>query len=269
MSTLNSIALAIRQPTHEQVFVAAGAVTSVLVTLRGEIVATTFGNPAALFRKWYSSLVDQPLGALDQTTAALPVGSHTLTYLVKDKTEEGVPPSQLEALFKSIEHIGATGGPPEPPPADGTPCVIHVLIANILAPANAAVLSKASATLEAQAPLQWGKYVEGALEYAERDPIYHAVNKVRYRWIFRRINLAGPPIELEVQGGNAMRLIPPHAASAVPPVPKVDPPPRLRYTGALPAALVVGQQYKLTLRVEHASVPAQRHEVSRNVTIGA
>ena len=99
--------------------------------------------------------------------------------------------------------------------------------------------------------MQWGKYVENAQAYPERDPAYHAVNKVRYRWFFTRVNPVGPPIEPDVQGGNGMTLIPPHDT----PLPKVAPPPRLRYTGALPASLIVGQEYMLTLRVEHADMP--------------
>jgi len=269
MSALNPISLAIRQPVHAQSFVATGAATTVTVPLRAEIVATTAAAPAALFRKWYSNLAAEPLGALDQINAVLSVGSHTITYTVKDKNEDGVLPAQLEPLFKSIEHFGATGGPPVPPPADGKPCVIHVLVANLLTPVNLGNLSKASAVLEAEAPLPWGKYVKDAFVYPERDPNYHATNKVRYRWFFRRIAPAGPVLELDVQGGNAMTLIPPHPASAAPPLPKVDPPPRLRYSGALPAAVVVGQQYSVTLRVEHADTPAQGHEVSRTVTIVA
>lgn len=262
-SELHPIELAISQPAHEQIFTATGAATSVNVTFDGAIVSTMFTNPAALFRKWYSSLEENPLGTSDQFTKALAVGSHTITYTVKDKNEDGVPSGQLEALFKSIEHFGATGGPPDPPPADGKPCVIHVLIANILAPANHAALSKSSATLEAQAPLQWGLYVENAASYPEPNPIYHALNKVRYRWFFRRITPTGAPIDLDVQGGNAMTLIPPHDT----PLPAVAPPARLRYSGALPAALVVGQEYTVTLRVEHADTPTQGHEVSHTVTI--
>lgn len=272
MSELNQIMLAIQQPTHEEVFVGTGAETTVTVPLHGSIVATTFPTPATLFRKWYSSLGKPPdpmtpdasdtaLAKTDQASVKLTVGSHIITYTVKDKNEDGVPEDDLEELFKSIEHIGTAGGPPEPPPAIGPPCVIHVLIANILTPANLTNLSKANAILEAEAPLQWGKYVEGAASYPERDPAYHAVNKVRYRWLFRRVAPPGPEIELDVLGGNAMTLIPPSDT--------VNPPPRLRYAGPLPGALVVGQQYTLTLRVEHADTPAQGHSVSRTVMIVA
>jgi hypothetical protein len=263
---LNRIGLKILEPVHGQVFVAVGTPPMASVPLRGEIVATTFPHPAALFRTWYSSLAADPVGTADQATAVLPVGSHVITYVVKDKSESGVPPGQLEALFKSVEHIGAAGGPPEPP-AGGSPCVVHVLGASIVTPSGPPgppnpTLSKANATLEAQAPLQWGKYVANAPSYPELDPAYHKVNKVRYRWFFTRLNPAGPRIELDVQGGNAMTLIPPRNDP-----PKVDPPPRLRYVGLLPAALVVNQQYTLTLRVEHADFPDQGHEMSRTVTI--
>ncbi len=267
MGELHPIQLTIEEPVHGQVFVAATAATTgattVGVLLRGTIVATTFPNPAALVRKWYSSLAPEPLGTSDQLPALLGPGSHTLTYTVKDKDESGLPPPALAALFKSIEHIGAAGGPPQPPPADGRPCVVHVLAANLLAPANNSNLSKSSAVLEAQAPLQWGKFVAGAATYPEPDPLYHAVNKLRYRWFFARVAPPGAPIELDVQGGIGMTLIPPHDS----PLPKVDPPPRLRYSGPLPAALAVGQQYLLTLRVELSDDPAQAHTAARMVTI--
>ena len=243
----------------------AGAAATASVALAGRIVATSFADPAALVRKWYSSLAAEPLGASDHLTVALAVGSHTITYTVKDQNEDGVPAAQLEALFKSVAHIGSSGGPPDPPPADGRPCVVHVLIANLLSPANGASLSRAAAVLEAQAPLQWGRFVADAVAWPQPDPAYHAVNKLRYRWFFTRLNSPGAPIELDVQGGSAMTLIPPHAT----PLPKVDPPPRLRYSGPLPPALVVGQQYTLSLRVEYADDPAQAHTASRTVTIAA
>jgi len=263
MADLHPIQLQIDQPVHDHIVAAAGAAKTVNVLLAGRIVATSFENPAALFRIWYSSLGEDILGTSDQVTAALAVGSHTITYTVKDQTEAGVPPSGLEALFKSIEHIGAAGGPPDPPPAAGSPCVVHVLIANLLAPANNANLSKANAVLEAQAPLQWGAFVADAAAYPEPDPTYHAVNKLRYRWFFTRVNPPGAPVELDVAGGTAMTLIPPHDT----PLPKVDPPARLRYSGPLPAALVVGQQYSVSLRVEHLDDAAQGHTVTRTVTI--
>ena len=232
--------------------------TTVNVALQGRIVATTFGNPAGLFRKWYSSLGKDVLGKSDQLAVPLAVGSHTITYTVKDKNEDGVPPAQLEALFRSVEHIGATGGAPVPPPADGRPCVVHVLIANVVAPLNGASLGPNGIVLEAEAPLQWGKYVQGAAVYPERDPAYAAVNKVRYRWFFARVNPPGARMELDVQGGNAMVLVPPAGNSEVP---------RLRYSGALPPGVVVGQQYVVTLRVEFADDAGQGHEVARTVMI--
>lgn len=265
MAELNPIDLQIDQPVHGQIVVGSGAATTVNVPLAGRIVATSSANAAALFRKWYSSLAADPLGTSDQLIASLAAGSHTITYTVKDQNEDGVPAGQLEALFKSVTHMGAGGGPPDPPPADGRPCVVHVLVANLLTPANNANLSKANAVLEAQAPLQWGEFVADAAAYPNLNPVYHAVNKLRYRWFFTRLNPPGAPLELDVAGGGAMILIPPHDA----PLPKVEPPARLRYAGPLPAALVVGQLYTLALRVEHVDDVTQGHTVTRTVTIVA
>lgn len=260
MAELHSIQLQIDQPVHDQVVIGQGTAATVAVPLAGRVLATSFPSPAALFRRWYSSLADAPLGTSDALAAPLSAGSHTITYTVKDKNEDGVPAAQLAALFASVEHIGASGGPPDPPPADGRPCVVHVLIANLLAPANGASLSKAAAVLEAQAPLQWGKYVAGAAQWAEPNGAYHAVNKLRYRWFFTRLNGPGAPVELDVAGGDAMPLIPPAAEGELP---------RLRYAGPLPPALVAGQQYTLALRVEHRDDPAQGHTMTRVVTIVA
>ena len=257
MSTLAPISLVIHTPTHEQSFVGTGAVTSIDVTLQGEITATAFPNPAALFRTWYSSLQGS-IGHTDTVTVGLQVGSHIVTYMAKDQSEEGVPPAQLADLYKGVQHIGAAGGAPEPPPANGDPCVVHVLLANMLAPgAGVTTLSKSNAVLEAQAPVQWAKYDQ----YTELDPSYHAVNKLRYRWLFQRLSPPQPVIELEVQGGKALRLIAPSDT--------VAPPPRLRFTGALPATLTIGATYAVTLRVEHQDNSALGHQIARVVTLGA
>jgi hypothetical protein len=257
MSTLENIRLVIHAPTHQQSFVGAGAATSVTVTLRGEITATAFPNPTALFRTWYSSLQGS-VGTTDIVPVDLVVGSHIITYTAKDKSDMGVPPAQLADLYKSVQHIGAAGGPPDPPPANSDPCVIHVLIANMLAPdIGVTTLSKSNPVLEAQAPLQWARYPQ----YLEPDPNYHAVNKVRYRWFFQRVSPVGPVIELDVQGGSALRLIAPSNT--------VAPPPRLRFVGTLPAALVTGAAYTVTLRIEHQDNGALGHQVARVVTIVA
>jgi hypothetical protein len=255
MSTLAPISLVIQAPTHRQSFVGAGVATSVNVTLRGAITATTFPNPAALLRTWYSSLQGS-IGTTDIVSVDLAVGSHIITYTAKDKSDVGVPPAQLADLYRSVQHIGAAGGPPDPPPANGEPCVIHVLIANMLAPgAGVTTLSKSNPVLEAQAPLQWAKYPQ----YSEPDPNYHAVNQVRYRWFFQRVSPVGPVIELDVQGGNALRLQPPSGTL----------PSRLRFMGALPAALVTGAAYTVRLRVEYQDNSALGHQVARVVTLVA
>jgi hypothetical protein len=256
MSELHPISLAIQAPSNGSTVVAAGTATTVAVTLRGSIVATTFPNPAALTRTWYSSLQSE-LGRADVVNASLAAGSHIVTYTVKDKNDSGVPPAQLAALYQSVEHIGTAGGPPNPPPASGPPCVIHVFAANMVAPApTTTTLSMATPMLEAQAPLQWAQFPA----LTQPDPNYHAVNRLRYRWIFRRVSPAGSPVELNTQGGAALKLL---AANGTIPVA------RLHYTGSLPNTLVVGQAYTVTLRVEDLQNSAVGHEVTRTVTLVA
>ena len=173
VSTLEHISLVIQAPTHQQSFVGVGTETSVDVTLRGAITHTTFPNPAGLFRTWYSSL-QSDVGHTDTITVGLSVGSHIMTFTAKDKSDMGVLPEQLATLYKNVQHIGAAGGPPNPPPDGGAPCVIHVLVANMLAPgAGVTTLSRSNPVLEAQAPLQWATYDR----YVEPDPNYHAVTK--------------------------------------------------------------------------------------------
>lgn len=256
MSELHPISLAIQEPPNGATFVAAGTATTVGVTLRGAIVATSFPDPAALHRTWYSSLQGD-VGRADVVSATLAVGSHILTYTAKDKDDATVPQNQLADLYRSVEHMGAAGGPPNPPPASGPPCVVHVFVANMVAPAPATTtLSVAAPVLEAQAPIQWAQFPD----FLQPDPVYQAVNRVRYRWIFRRVSPAGGPIELNTQNGAALRLLPSDGTVPVS---------RLRYTGTLPGTLVVGQAYTVTLRVEDLQNSAVGHEVTRTVTVVA
>jgi hypothetical protein len=119
-------------------------------------------------------------------------------------------------------------------------------------------LSKSAPVLEAQAPLQWATYPA----YTAKNPDYHAVNKVQYRWLFRPV--ATPPssnVELDLAGDTLLQLIPPATSGEVP---------RLRYTGSLPDSLVtVGNSYIVTLRVQELGTNAMGHEVARTVTMTA
>jgi hypothetical protein len=132
-----------------------------------------------------------------------------------------------------------------------------VLVANMVSPAPGTLnLSKSTPVLEAQAPLQWATYPA----YTDKNPDYHAINKVQYRWFFRPV--ATPPssnVELDLAGDTLLQLIPPAASGEVP---------RLRYTGSLPDSLVtVGSSSIVTLRVQEFGNDAIRHEVSRTVAI--
>ncbi len=260
MGMLETITMQIDRPSHQQSFVAMGAVSGVDVSLQGTILSTNH-EPSPLFFKWYSSL-DGELGITAILTATLAVGSHIVTFMAKDKSDEGVAPENLAALYKSVQHIGAAGGPPEPPPPAEDPCVIHVFIANMLAP-DSDTLSKSNPDLEAQSSLQWANYVEHPApepaEYVGLNPQYHAVNKIRYRWFFRHVD--DPPglgTELDLEGGDALQLVPPDDDVEFP---------RLRYTGDLPHSLIRGERYTVTLRVENKDDDTEGHQISRTVTI--
>jgi hypothetical protein len=263
MTTLTEVQLNVNIPVaQETTFAATGSQTAVSVVLTGEVLSTGHGT---LYLKWYSSLD----GELDfremlesdprtwTITPALPVGSHIITLTAQDKSDQGVEPEDLGDLYKSMEHLGSAGGPPPPPPLTGNPRIVHVLVAHMLAPDAATPnVSKSAPLLEAQAPLQWATYPS----FIDKNPEYHAINKVQYRWFFR---LQGTPpssnVELDLAGDTRLQLIPPASEGELP---------RLRYTGALPDSLVtVGSNYVVTLRVQEIGNDAMRHEFSRTVTI--
>lgn len=248
------IELRMDQPSHEASFAATGAATTVDVPLAGTVLSTGH-EPAPLFFVWYSSLEDE-LSRAAVATVQLPVGSHVITFTAKDQNDQGVPQGQLKALYQSVIHIGAAGGPP---PLVESPCVVHVLAANMVAPTAATPsLSRSSPVLEAQAPLQWANFDNGS--FSGMNPEYHAVNKLRYRWLFRRVgDPPGAQIELDLQNGAALALLPGDSSR----------PARLRFTGSLPGSLVVGASYVVTLRVEHLDDGGIAHAVARTVLLNA
>lgn len=251
------IDLQIGQPIHQAAFVAPGPATSVTVPMTGAVLSTAH-QPAPLFFVWYSSLQ----GELDRAAAISPsllVGTHVITFTAKDQDDAGVAQPDLKALYQSVTHIGAAGGAP---PEVDSPCVIHVFAANMIEPAaGTANLSIANPVLEAQAPLQWANFDKGPPPmFVGMSPEYHALNKIRYRWLFRRVG--DPPsatIELDLQGGNALSLLEGEASK----------PSRLHYNGSLPGSLISGADYLVTLRVEHADDVSIGHEVTRTVTLNA
>jgi hypothetical protein len=211
------------------------------VRLRGEQVSTGHG---ALFFKWYSSLADSPLGTTLDFTATLPVGSQVLILSAKDRA--GETPADLQA----VQHAGMAGGPPlSSPPTGYSPCLIHVIFAEMLEPAiNDARLSKAGSALIALAPSQWGMQ-----EYQT------AVNRLQYRWLFEPAPADGRK-SAKIESGwvfDKPGEPPNDAAGAVP---------RLRFQGPLPAELELGN-YKLTLRVERKDKENIFHKVSRIVKL--
>ena len=255
MAKITPIQVAIRTPAHQQSFVGSSNAATVNISLQGAVLQTAFPNPAALVRTWYSGLNGR-LALNEQMTVALSVGSHSITLVVQDKSDAGVPNQQLAAFYKTIEHIGAAGGPPGPPAQPGNPCVIHVLIATLLEPAvDGSKLSKRAAVLEAQAPLQWVNPDDsGTL-----NPDYHAINKLRYRWFLRPQATGGASVEVDHRAGQLLRWLPYDQVKNLPP--------RLQYSGVLPAEVVTNTPYQLILRVEHRDNATLGHEVVRKVQI--
>lgn len=243
---MSTVELAIVEPQDERRFLGAEAS---IVRFRGRLDSSGHGD---LYYKWYSSLADVLNRASDNPldfTKPLAIGSHTLTFTAKD-----VPGDSLSDL-QAVRHAGMAGGPPE----DGVeaPCVVHVLVAGIVAPAEGASLSKSNSTLVAMAPSQWGKK-NAATGLYERNLEYHKVNKIRFRWRFQP---SGPPEDRvggELRPDEEQLTFGPGAGASDPMV--------VSYTGPLPTALGTGT-YTLTLRVEDMDDPARGHETSLAVVL--
>ena len=146
--------LQIVQPVNGAILEGSGA-----VSLRGAI--TSSGHPGAV-----PEVVFEPRRAADPVVArgghsgpsggdasnfapagGLPLGSQTIVLAAKDQL--GDSPAELQA----VKHAGMSRGPAIP--ANPAPCIVHVLIADLRAPASGATLSKAGAVLDARAPSQW------------------------------------------------------------------------------------------------------------------
>jgi hypothetical protein len=229
-----SVALEILEPLHD------ANIAGSSVRLRSRQTST--GHPS-LFYKWYSSQVSPPGGSQDASirvpaggvvfdmTVALPVGTQVLTFTAKDQPGESVPE------MKAVVHAGMAGGPA---PASQTPCVIHVLRANLIAPANGALVSKASGILEVEAPPQW------------QDASFQAINQVAFQF---RFDPTGAPA-----GRSAADFAPAMAFD------NTVPPPRLRYSGPLPATLGTGS-YQLTLTAHKTGGTPASHSATRAITL--
>lgn len=238
------------------------------VNLRGALRSTGHGK---LFYKWYSNLgafpplpaptKDNPDSSLNRAATdalsfnpQLSVGSHVISLAARDVEEEKAD------KLKDVKDAGMTGGPPlDPLPPNASPCVIHVLVAEITKPLQGASLSKANDTLTARVPPLW-----------ENGEYQLKVNRLRYRW---RFEPAGAPAGRETINFEPPLVFDPPLEAAPKLEPKLKPPlsfdkdnSLMSYQGPLPAALVAGN-YKLWLRVERKDDASVGHEVSRDVSI--
>jgi hypothetical protein len=135
--------------------------------------------------------------------------------------------------------------------------VIHVFKANLIAPLNAAIYSRATGQISAEAPLKWGAKAQSGLGFVP-DPGYHQVNRLSYRYVFAP---NGAPA-----GRPTVRFTP--ALTDLLFDPTVSPP-VVNFKPTLQAA--VNGAYTLTLFVED-NQPAQHigaQQVSVNITVGA
>jgi hypothetical protein len=238
------------------------------VRLRGALRSQGHGT---LFYKWYSNLgafpplpaptKDNPDASLNRAAnsapsfdAQLAVGTHVITLAARDVAED-----QADKI-KDVKHAGMAGGPPQVPPPNTAPCVIHVLVAEMTKPQQGESLSKANATLAARVPPLW------------EDREYQLnVNRLRYRW---RFEPTGAPAGRAIVEFEPSLVFDPPLNSAPPLKPKLKNPPFefdadnsiMFYRGALPAQLGTGN-YKLFLRVERKDDASIFHEVSRDVLI--
>ncbi len=220
--------LRIEEPSNGANFVGNGP-----VPLRGAVLST--GHPP-LFFKWYSSLVPPPTpdsrdasipvpsgrDPLDfEPAAGLPLGSQVITLSAKDVAGE------TRTELESVQHAGMAGGPAAP--GNPAPCIVHVFIATLTAPAAGAKLSKASSPLAAQAPLHWP------------DPAYQAINRLQYRWRFTPDGLPAGRASADLVPGFAQLAFDEKKLTVT-------------YTGPLPNTLGTGN-YTLILRVESKADP--------------
>jgi hypothetical protein len=217
------VQLTITKPVNGQVFTGAAA-----VPLAGRVDSTP---SVPLFYAWYSSLyvapdpvadaaLHRPSNPQTEVTKPLEVGTHVLMLTAKDVAGED------QASIAAVTEAGMAGGPPGTP----SPCLVTVLTATLVQPsAPGTNLSKANAVLAAKAPVNWDQ------------PDYPAVNRVGYTFTFTSGSTTVPfaPTTLVFEGDPA--------------------PPKVRYTGPLPASLPVGA-HQLRVRVFDLQNTAVAHE---------
>lgn len=244
--------LAINSPAHASVLLPGMGADSVNTNLNGSVLSSNHGG-IALHHRWYSSLAAE-IASSQVTTANLRVGSHVVTYSASDQDDHPEPPQPPATIYAAVEFMGYAGGKPlaAADPDNPSPCVVHVLVANMLSPETSAV-SRSAMDLRAEVPLQWANPANPS----ENDATYHEQNKLRYRWRFHNLSNSGPADILIEE--DQLQFHPSDGDNEFA---------WLGYNGAI-NSLIVGDSYLLTLRVEHLDNPAQAHESTLNITVEA
>ncbi|HEX6710234.1 MAG TPA: hypothetical protein VF068_07860 [Rubrobacter sp.] len=251
MIALSAVELTIVQPQNGAVFFE-GETQVRMVGQVGELPAELVG--VGLFYRWYSSLfpsqkdrysinvnaLGNPAAPFD---APLGVGSHVISLAASDQAAE------TESAQNATRHGGIAGG------SQGEKqCVIHLFRATLVAPQPNAILNRANSTLDAEAPLQWGRKKAGAANVFEPNPDYHGINRIRFRWSFSPSPADGRAAKDFVPSVETLTFVPPGAM------------PLVRYAGPLPSGLGTGN-YTLTLRVEDKNDQNVGHQTSRAVVL--
>ncbi len=240
-----AIGLRIEEPVHNTAFTGNQA-----VTLRGAITQQPPEAAQVSFHfRWYSSVFSGDQDDITQEKFAinnvegvaitdpgfsyspnppLGMGTHVISFAATDQ------PGETSAEQAAVQHGGVTGG------SEGAgQCIIHIFRANLVKPTNNELLSRATSTLDAEAPATWGMGTGTPHVYAPNAE-YHKHNRLRYRWQFTPVGAPfnRPPIVLTPAVDELIFLPPPEAG----------PLPLVRYGAPLPADLTAG--YNLTLHVD-------------------
>jgi hypothetical protein len=247
---VSAVELTIVQPQNGAVFFQGETqvrMVGQVVELPAELVGVN------LFYRWYSSLfpsqkdrysinvnpLSDPATPFD---APLGFGSHVISLAASDQDKE------TEAAQNATSHGGVAGG------SQGEKqCIIHLFKATIVAPQPNATLNRTSATLDAEAPLQWWRTKPGTTDVFEPNPDYHGINRILYRWIF----------EPSPADGRATKILTPPVETLTRPSGTES---RVRYAGPLPSGLGTGN-YTLKLRVEDKNDQNVGNQTSRAVVL--
>jgi hypothetical protein len=244
---MTAVALTILSPANGAAFTGAPS-----VSFKGQAGVPAEISGVPLFYRWYSGLfasVENHYAmnetALNDPSTPVPfllgVGSHAISLAASDRS------GQTKADQNATQHGGVAGG--------AQTCVVHVFKANLIAPLNTGVYSRATSQLTAEAPLKWGTKPQGSPAFVP-DPGYHQINRISYRYVFAPSGApAGRPIVSFTPTLTDLVFDP----SGAPPV--------VNFKPALSAA--VNGAYTLTLFVED-NQPAQHigaQQVSVNITV--